>query len=161
MWLLDRRITHLHYSHFTFGTLTESTETICSCVCVQVSSLLWMRRERRGLLPLKPLCLGNMAARAKQIGKKRISLSVTVVLLRAQHWYLMTPSSVLVKAVCVLCWSPEQRERADSPGPSCVSLKSDHSMDGVRDALSLCFQNVHLIWTIIYFPLDPTVINHQ
>ncbi|XP_056440510.1 NACHT, LRR and PYD domains-containing protein 12-like [Gadus chalcogrammus] len=25
--------------------------------------------------------------------------------------------------------SPEQRERADSPGPSCVSLKSEHSMD--------------------------------
>ncbi|XP_056440494.1 NACHT, LRR and PYD domains-containing protein 12-like isoform X2 [Gadus chalcogrammus] len=25
--------------------------------------------------------------------------------------------------------SPEQRERADSPGPSCVSLKSDRSMD--------------------------------
>uniref|UniRef100_A0A8C5ARZ0 NACHT domain-containing protein n=1 Tax=Gadus morhua TaxID=8049 RepID=A0A8C5ARZ0_GADMO len=25
--------------------------------------------------------------------------------------------------------SPEQRERADSPGPSCVSLKSDHSME--------------------------------
>ena len=70
-----------------------------------------------------------MAARAKLRGKKRISLSVTVVLLRAQHWYLMTPSSVLVKAVCVLCWSPEQRERADSPGPSCVSLKSDRSMD--------------------------------
>ncbi|CAL8390498.1 unnamed protein product [Boreogadus saida] len=25
--------------------------------------------------------------------------------------------------------SPEQQERADSPGPSCVSMKSDHSMD--------------------------------
>ncbi|CAL8397797.1 unnamed protein product [Arctogadus glacialis] len=25
--------------------------------------------------------------------------------------------------------SPEQQERADSPGPSCVSLKSDHSME--------------------------------
>ncbi|CAL8238075.1 unnamed protein product [Lota lota] len=24
--------------------------------------------------------------------------------------------------------SPEQQERADSPGPSCVSMKSDHSM---------------------------------
>jgi hypothetical protein len=74
-----------------------------------------------------------MAARAKQRGKKRISLSVTVVLLRAQHWYLMTPSSVLVKAVCVLCWSPEQRERADSPEPSCVSMKSDWSMDYPHD----------------------------
>ena len=102
-----------------------------SCVCVQVSSLLWMRRERRGVVPLRPLCLWNMATGAKLRGKKRISLSVTVVLLRAQHWYLMTPSSVLVKAVCVcvLCWSPAQRERADSPGPSCVSLKSDRSMD--------------------------------
>jgi hypothetical protein len=33
-----------------------------------------MRRERRGVVPLKPLCLGNMAAIAKQRGKKRISL---------------------------------------------------------------------------------------
>ncbi|CAL8238123.1 unnamed protein product [Lota lota] len=24
--------------------------------------------------------------------------------------------------------SPEQQDRADSPGPSCVSMKSDHSM---------------------------------
>jgi hypothetical protein len=32
-----------------------------------------MRRERRGVLPLKLLCLGKMAARAKLRGKKRIS----------------------------------------------------------------------------------------
>jgi hypothetical protein len=44
-----------------------------------------MRRERMGVLPLRPLCLGNMAARAKLRGKKRISLSVTVVHLRAQQ----------------------------------------------------------------------------
>ncbi|KAK0153801.1 NLR family CARD domain-containing protein 3 [Merluccius polli] len=56
----------------------------------EVSSLLWVRRQRRGVLPLKPLCLGNMAATAE---------------LR------------------------EQQERADSPGPSCVSMKSDRSMD--------------------------------
>jgi hypothetical protein len=31
-----------------------------------------MRRERRGVLPLKPLCLRNMAARAKLRGKKRL-----------------------------------------------------------------------------------------
>ncbi|KAK0147516.1 NLR family CARD domain-containing protein 3 [Merluccius polli] len=48
------------------------------------------RRQRRGVLPLKPLCLGNMGNRAE---------------LR------------------------EQQERADSPGPSCVSMKSDWSMD--------------------------------
>ena len=100
-----------------------------SCVCVQVSSLLWMRRERRGVLPLRPLCLGNMAAGAKLRGKKRISLSVTAVTLRAQQWCIMTPSLVWVTAVFVLCWSPEQQERADSPGPSCVSMKSDHSME--------------------------------
>ncbi|KAK0140794.1 NLR family CARD domain-containing protein 3 [Merluccius polli] len=47
-------------------------------------------RQRRGVLPLKPLCLGNMAATAE---------------LR------------------------EQQERADSPGPSCVSMKSGWSMD--------------------------------
>ena len=73
----DRRwIGSLHYSN-SFGTQTESTETICSCVCVQVSSLLWMRRERRGVLPLRPLCLGNMAAGAQLRGEKRISLAVT------------------------------------------------------------------------------------
>jgi hypothetical protein len=50
-----------------------------------------MRRERRRVLPLRPLCLGNtlclgnMAAGAKLRGKKRISLSVTVVHLRAQQ----------------------------------------------------------------------------
>jgi hypothetical protein len=44
-----------------------------------------MRRERRRVLPLKLLCLGNMAARAKPRGKKRNSLSVTVVHLRAQE----------------------------------------------------------------------------
>ncbi|KAK0130748.1 NLR family CARD domain-containing protein 3 [Merluccius polli] len=48
------------------------------------------QRQRRGVLPLKPLCLGNIAATAE---------------LR------------------------EQQERADSPGPSCVSMKSDQSMD--------------------------------
>ena len=69
---------------FTFAS-PQNPHKQYSCVFVQVSNLLWMRRERRGLLPLKPLCLGNMAARAKQRGKKRISLSVTVVLLRAQH----------------------------------------------------------------------------
>ena len=43
-----------------------------------------------------------MAARAKLRGKKRISLSVTVVHLRAQQWYIMTPSLLWVTAVCVL-----------------------------------------------------------
>ena len=114
--------------NYLSGTEIQSTETICSCVCVQVSSLLWMRRERRRVLSLRPLCLGNMAAGAKLRGKKRISLSVTVDHLRAQQWYIMTPSLVWVTAVCVLCWSPEQQERADSPGPSCVSMKSDRSM---------------------------------
>ncbi|CAL8253592.1 unnamed protein product [Boreogadus saida] len=50
-----------------------------------VSSLLWMRRERTGVRPLRPLCLGNMAAGTKLRGKKGISLSVTVVDLRAQQ----------------------------------------------------------------------------
>ena len=39
-------------------------------VSVQVSSLLWMSRQRRGVLPLKPLCLGNMAAAAELRGNQ-------------------------------------------------------------------------------------------
>ncbi|KAK0142677.1 hypothetical protein N1851_019389 [Merluccius polli] len=57
-----------------------------------VSSLLWMRRQRRGGPPSKTTLSGEHGrhSRAK---------------------------------------SPEQQERADSPGPSCVSMKSDHSME--------------------------------
>ncbi|KAK0139408.1 NLR family CARD domain-containing protein 3 [Merluccius polli] len=84
----------------------EAAETE-GCVTPQVSSLLWMRRQRRGVLPLKPLCLGDMAATAE---------------LR------------------------EQQERADSPGPSCVSMKSDWSMEHpVRFNQSIEQRNEHLI----------------
>ena len=104
---------------FMFTTQIQSTETICSCVCVQVSSLLWMRRQRRGVLPLKPikLCLGNMAATAELRGKKRISdclwLSLSISELSSN--ISSSSSLVWVKAVCVcvcvcvcvLCWSPK------------------------------------------------------
>ncbi|KAK0144850.1 NLR family CARD domain-containing protein 3 [Merluccius polli] len=85
--------------------------------------------SRRGVLPLKPLCLGNMAAtaelreqqeRADSPGpscvsmKSDRSMDVTVVFKDGNQ-------SVEKRRV--------QQERADSPGPSCVSMKSDQSMD--------------------------------
>ncbi|KAK0132763.1 hypothetical protein N1851_032343 [Merluccius polli] len=52
--------------------------------------------------------------------------------------------------------SPEQQERADSPGPSCVSMKSDWSMnepfnfnDGsqsVEKSVILITQNYNIMW---------------
>ncbi|KAK0138326.1 NLR family CARD domain-containing protein 3 [Merluccius polli] len=91
-------LTHIHtfWTTFTqedllpaFGFWSGSGSSVSLCGL----------RQRRGVLPLKPLRLGNMAATAELRSKKRISNCV-----------------------------PEQQERADSPGPSCVSMKSDHSM---------------------------------
>ncbi|KAK0154764.1 NLR family CARD domain-containing protein 3 [Merluccius polli] len=81
-------LTHIHtfWTTFTQEDLLPGFRFYGSGSSVSLCGL----RQRRGVLPLKPLCLGNMAATAE---------------LR------------------------EQQERADSPGPSCVSLKSDHSMD--------------------------------
>ncbi|KAK0135222.1 NACHT, LRR and PYD domains-containing protein 12 [Merluccius polli] len=73
-------------------------------------------RQRRGVLPLKPLCLGNMAATAELRGKKRISNCSSAVI---YHHTIISLSKSCV---------PEQQERADSPGPSCVSMKSDQCM---------------------------------
>ncbi|KAK0145253.1 NLR family CARD domain-containing protein 3 [Merluccius polli] len=84
--------------------------------------------SRRGVLPLKPLCLGNMAATAE---------------LREQRERADSPgpSCVSMKSDRSIDYPPdlkdgrpsreerrEQQERADSPGPSCVSMESDHSM---------------------------------
>ncbi|KAK0146046.1 NACHT, LRR and PYD domains-containing protein 12 [Merluccius polli] len=84
-------------------------------------------RQRRGVLSLKPLCLGNMAAtaelrrrrrRRRRRGKKRISNCL---------WLLSI--SELSSDISSHHHYPEQQERADSPGPSCVSMKSDRSME--------------------------------
>ena len=95
-------LVHLNnqYSHLNLNDkkIKNFLKTIC-CVCVGllVSGLLWMRRERRGVLPLRPLCLGNMAARAKLRGKKRISHSVC---LHTQF----NPIAIIPKAIVQL-WS--------------------------------------------------------
>ncbi|KAK0142678.1 NLR family CARD domain-containing protein 3 [Merluccius polli] len=92
------------------------------------SASLCRLRQRRGVLPLQPLCLGNMAATAE---------------LREQQERADSPgpSCVSMKSDWSMGYPPdledgrpsreerrEQQERADSPGPSCVSMKSDWSM---------------------------------
>ncbi|KAK0144777.1 hypothetical protein N1851_016763 [Merluccius polli] len=83
---------------------TISLSAAISKADCKVSSLLWVRRQRRGVLPLKPLCLGNMAATAE---------------LRAVIYH-HTIISLSKSCVCVVL---------NSPGPSCVSMKSDRSMN--------------------------------
>ncbi|KAK0133929.1 NLR family CARD domain-containing protein 3 [Merluccius polli] len=94
-----------------------------------VSSLLWMRRQRRGVLPLKPLCLGNMAATAelREQQERADSPEPSCVSMKSDR-SMEQPvrfkdgnQSVEKRRV--------QQERADSPGPSCVSMKSDRSME--------------------------------
>ncbi|CAL8400439.1 unnamed protein product [Gadus morhua 'NCC'] len=98
-----------------------------------VSSLLWMRRERRGVVPLKPLCLGNLAARAKLRGlqstmdeEREEGAPLSKTTLSGEHVHQSKAKS------------PEQQERADSPGPSCVSVKSNHFMGRPPDLKDGC-----------------------
>ncbi|KAK0141455.1 NLR family CARD domain-containing protein 3 [Merluccius polli] len=87
------------------------------------------RRQRRGVLPLKPLCLGNMAATAelREQQERADSPGPSCVSMKSD-WSMGIPDnfkngnqSIKKRRV--------QQERADSPGPSCVSMKSDRSMD--------------------------------
>ncbi|CAL8235924.1 unnamed protein product [Arctogadus glacialis] len=89
-----------------------------------------MRRERRRVLPLRPLCLGNMAAGAKLREKQQRADSPgpSCVSMKSdrsmdQPWNFKDGNHQPSKR------SPAQQQRADSPGPSCVSMKSDWSMD--------------------------------
>ncbi|XP_056146019.1 NLR family CARD domain-containing protein 3-like [Lampris incognitus] len=88
-----------------------------------------LRRERREVLPLKPLCLDSMTAIPKlRVQQARPDSPV--------------PSCVSVKSDCSMDLpnafkegrrsteqSLVQQARPDSPVPSCVSIKSDCSMD--------------------------------
>ncbi|KAK0148038.1 NACHT, LRR and PYD domains-containing protein 12 [Merluccius polli] len=89
-------------------------------------------RQRRGVLPLKPLCLGNMAATAELRGKKRISNCVGLL-----------SFSELSSDISSHHHYPEQQERADSPGPSCVSLKSDWAEE---DAHAFLDKELKKLW---------------
>ncbi|KAK0153923.1 NLR family CARD domain-containing protein 3 [Merluccius polli] len=86
-------------------------------------------RQRRGVLPLKPLCLGNMAATAelREQQERADSPGPSCVSMKSD-WSMEVPirfkdgnQSIEKRRV--------QQERADSPEPSCVSMKSDWSMD--------------------------------
>ncbi|XP_056461758.1 NACHT, LRR and PYD domains-containing protein 12-like isoform X1 [Gadus chalcogrammus] len=104
------------------GSLHNSRKT------TKVSSLLWMRRERRRVLPLRPLYLGNMAAGAKlrEQQQRADSPGPSCVSMKSD-WSMLLPP-VFKDGRPSKEESPEQQQRADSPGPSCVSMKSDCSM---------------------------------
>ncbi|KAK0145024.1 NACHT, LRR and PYD domains-containing protein 3 [Merluccius polli] len=107
---------------------SSSRADIFKCALLPTLRLLWMRRQRRGVLPLKPLCLGNMAATAelREQQERADSPGPSCVSMKSDHSMGLPVSfkdgnqSIEKRRV--------QQERADSPGPSCVSLKSDHSM---------------------------------
>ncbi|KAK0148005.1 NLR family CARD domain-containing protein 3 [Merluccius polli] len=86
-------------------------------------------RQRRGVLPLKPLCLGNMAATAelREQQERADSPGPSCVSMKSDwsmnHPVTFTDGNQSVEKRRV------QQERADSPGPSCVSMKSDRSMN--------------------------------
>ncbi|KAK0152649.1 NLR family CARD domain-containing protein 3 [Merluccius polli] len=91
-----------------------------------LSVSVWVRR---GVLPLKPLCLGNMAATAelREQQERADSPGPSCVSMKSD-WSMDIPykfkdgnQSIEKRRV--------QQERADSPGPSCVSMKSDWSME--------------------------------
>ncbi|KAK0155880.1 NLR family CARD domain-containing protein 3 [Merluccius polli] len=85
-------------------------------------------RQRRGVLPLKPLCLGNMAATAelREQQERADSPGPSCVSMKSdwsmEHPVTFKDGNQSIKKRRV------QQERADSPGPSCVSMKSDQSM---------------------------------
>ncbi|XP_056451283.1 NACHT, LRR and PYD domains-containing protein 12-like isoform X7 [Gadus chalcogrammus] len=88
-----------------------------------------MRRERKWVLPLKPVCLGNMAARAKLRGKKRISHSPGPSYVSMKSDQSMHRPVKFKDENQSIEKGRVQQERSDSPGPSFVSMKSDQSMD--------------------------------
>ncbi|KAK0139767.1 NLR family CARD domain-containing protein 3 [Merluccius polli] len=85
-------------------------------------------RQRSGVLPLKPLCLGNMAATAelREQQERADSPGPSCVSLKSD-WSMLEPVKFKDGNQSIEKRRPQQ-ERADSPGPSCVSMKSDHSM---------------------------------
>ncbi|KAK0135022.1 NLR family CARD domain-containing protein 3 [Merluccius polli] len=102
---------------FWFGPGSGSSVSLCGL------------RQRRGVLPLKPLCLGNMAATAelREQQERADSPGPSCVSMKSDRSMGVPEEfkdgnqSVEKRRV--------QQERADSPGPSCVSMKSDWSMD--------------------------------
>ncbi|KAK0152698.1 NLR family CARD domain-containing protein 3 [Merluccius polli] len=86
-------------------------------------------RQRRGVLPLKPLCLGNMAATAelREQQERADSPGPSCVSMKSDR--SMDPPVVFKDGNQSIEKRRVRQERADSPGPSCVSMKSDRSMD--------------------------------
>ncbi|KAK0145248.1 NLR family CARD domain-containing protein 3 [Merluccius polli] len=83
---------------------------------------------RRGVLPLKPLRLGNMAATAELRGKKRISNCLWLLSISELSSDISSHHHYPEQQERADSPGNKQQERADSPGPSCVSMKSDQSM---------------------------------
>ncbi|KAK0149442.1 NLR family CARD domain-containing protein 3 [Merluccius polli] len=120
-------LTHIHtfWTTFTQEDLLPGFGLTGSGSSVSLCGL----RQRRGVLPLKPLCLGNMAATAelREQQERADSPGPSCVSMKSD-WSMKQPvkfkdgnQSVEKRRV--------QQERADSPGPSCVSMKSDRFME--------------------------------
>ena len=94
---------------------------VCVKVCMKVWTLLWMSvsTERRESVPLQGLWVEDMTARLKLSGETSISNC---------PWLFSRSEVTSPPSLLCLCWSPQQL-RGDSPGPSCVSMKSDMSME--------------------------------
>ncbi|KAK0140878.1 NACHT, LRR and PYD domains-containing protein 12 [Merluccius polli] len=119
-------LTHIH----TFRTTFTQEDLLPGFRLWSGSSVsLCGLRQRRGVLPLKPLCLGNMAATAelREQQERADSPGPSCVSMKSDRsmdipiWFKDGNQSIEKRRV--------QQERADSPGPSCVSMKSDWSMD--------------------------------
>ena len=77
-----------------------------------------------GVFPLKPLCLGNMAATAALRGKKRISDCLWLLSISELSSDISPHNIISLSKSCVwvcVCWSPEQQERAGLPLDPAVS----------------------------------------
>ncbi|KAK0137574.1 NLR family CARD domain-containing protein 3 [Merluccius polli] len=119
-------LTHIH----TFWTTFTQEDLLPGFRFWSGSGSSVSLRQRRGVLPLKPLCLGNMAATAelREQQERADSPGPSCVSMKSD-WSMDNPPVQFKDGNQSVEKRRVQQERADSPGPSCVSMKSDWSMD--------------------------------
>ncbi|KAK0133807.1 NLR family CARD domain-containing protein 3 [Merluccius polli] len=119
-------LTHIH----TFWTTFTQEDLLPGFGFWSGSGSSASLRQRRGVLPLKPLCLGNMAATAelREQQERADSPGPSCVSMKSD-WSMDKPPVQFKYGNQSVEKRRVQQERADSPGPSCVSMKSDWSMD--------------------------------
>ena len=107
-------LTHTH----TFAVLQAVMDT-CRLTLFSIQSILIVSKVK--YLQARATC-----------GRCMALLGETGIDLNNLHFLFCTAASpdTYVRTCVRACvyWSPEKQQRADSPGTSCVSMKSDHSM---------------------------------